>query len=197
MADSLRDQLVKAGLATSAQAKKAQKQADAAKQARRRGAAGTGRTRGAELQATDAEDDVQARVAKQLADKREKDRALAQAANTKAAEKSLRAEMRQLILMNDQRPRETGDDDVPYNFVHGKKIKRIHVSKPMVERLSRGTLVIVNNDGNYHLVSREIADRIRARDPKRIISAHEEKAPEPGSDDEYYARFEVPDDLDW
>ena len=44
----------------------------------------------------------------------------------------------------------------------------------------------------------EVAERVRARDPKRIIAAHQqEDTPEPGSDAEYYARFKVPDDLDW
>ena len=43
-----------------------------------------------------------------------------------------------------------------------------------------------------------VAEQIRARDPKRIITGQdEEKPPEPGSDDEFYAKFEVPDDLDW
>ncbi|MEM8769291.1 MAG: DUF2058 family protein, partial [Pseudomonadota bacterium] len=98
---------------------------------------------------------------------------------------------------NDQRKSETKDDDVPYNFVHGKKIKKIYVPKEQMEQLSRGQLVIVNNDGLYALVGKDVAEQIKARDPKRIIAAHEDKTPEPGSDDEYYAKFEVPDDLDW
>ena len=65
------------------------------------------------------------------------------------------------------------------------------------DQLSRGELVIVNNDGLYHLVPRKVANKIRERDPKRIIAAHDDKPPEPGSDDEYYAKFEIPDDLDW
>ena len=105
--------------------------------------------------------------------------------------------MRQLIFANDQRSKTAAEDDVPYNFVHNKKIKKIYVPKAQVELLSKGALVIVNNDGNYHLVNREVAEKIRARDPKRIIAAHDSKPPEPGSDDEFYAKFEVPDDLDW
>ena len=106
-------------------------------------------------------------------------------------------EIKQIILNNDQRAKKVKDDDLPYNFVHGKKIKKIHVPREQLDKLSSGSLVIVNNDGLYHLVSREVAEQIRARDPKRIITAHEDRTPEPGSDDEYYARFQVPDDLDW
>ena len=61
-----------------------------------------------------------------------------------------------------------------------------------------GSLVVINNDGLYSLLSKEVAEQVKARDPKRIITGQEEeKKPEPGSDDEYYAQFEVPDDLDW
>jgi len=191
VAESLRDQLVKAGLATASQAKKAEKRLEADKHARRRGKPGADRPD------PNAPEMVKARAAKQQAEKRAKDKVLNRAASEKAAAKALRAEIRQLILENDQRAKEAREDDVPYNFVHGRKIKKIHVPKAQLEQLSRGTLVIVNNDGLYHLVSKEVAERIRTRDPKRIIAAHDEKTPEPGSDDEYYAKFQVPDDLDW
>jgi uncharacterized protein YaiL (DUF2058 family) len=200
LADSLRDQLVKAGLATSTQAKKAEKQARAENHARRQGKggkSGKGKATREGAQDPNAPEAVRARAAKQQAEKKARDRALAQTTNEKAAAKALRAEMRQLILRNDQRAKEANEDDVPYNFVHNTKIKKIYVPKAQLEQLSKGSLVIVNNDGLYHLVSREVAERIRARDPKRIIAAHEDKAPEPGSDDEFYAKFEVPDDLDW
>ena len=64
---------------------------------------------------------------------------------------------------------------------------------------SSGRLVVVNNNGLYHFVDEKVAKQIEQRDPKRIIVAHaaEAKSPEPGSDDEFYAKFEVPDDLDW
>ena len=50
-----------------------------------------------------------------------------------------------------------------------------------------------------HFVSAKVAKQIEERDPRRIIVAHgrDEKPPEPGSDEEFYAKFEVPDDLDW
>ena len=82
--------------------------------------------------------------------------------------------------------------------MHGKQIKRIYVPPAQREKLISGSLVVINNDGLYSLVSREVAEQIRTRDPKRIITGQEEeKKPEPGSDDEFYAKFEVPDDLDW
>ena len=106
-------------------------------------------------------------------------------------------EVKQIILQNDQRAKETKEDDAPYNFLHGKKIKRIHIPKAQIEQLSTGVLAIVNNDGRYHLVSREVADKLSEKNPKCVIAAHSNEQKEAGPDDDYYAKFQVPDDLDW
>ena len=202
MSESLRDQLVKAGLATASQAKKAERQAKAQQHANRSGSkpGKTGKQGQAKPKQVDANspEAVKARARKQQAEKRARDKALAESRNEKAAAKALRAEIKQIITQNDQRQKGSTDDDVPYQFVHGKKIKRIYVPPAQREKLISGSLVVINNDGLYSLVSKEVAEQIRTRDPKRIITGQEEeKKPEPGSDDEFYAKFEVPDDLDW
>ena len=204
MAESLRDQLVKAGLATANQAKKAERQVSAQQRAARKPdeaavKANSGskkdRHRGKSGKIS-TQDKVRARARELNAEKLKKDQALAAARNEKAAAKALRAEIKQIILQNDQRSTDGKDDDVPYHFLHGKKIKRIHIPKAQVDALSSGALAIVNNDGRYHLVSAEVADRLREKHPKCVIAAHDErKDAEP--EDEYYARFKVPDDLDW
>ena len=206
MAESLRDQLVKAGLATANQAKKAERQAEAEKRTSRpaqdqkadsdaaKGSNKKGRNRPA---GQSAQAKVRTKAAQLNAQKLEKDRALANVRNEKAAAKALRAEIKQIILQNDQRAKETKEDDAPYNFLHGKKIKRIYVPKAQIEQLSAGTLAIVNNDGRYHLVAREIADKLSAKNPKCVIAAHSNEQKETGPDDDYYAKFQVPDDLDW
>ena len=205
MAGSLQDQLVKAGLATTAQAKKAERQKRAEEQARRQGENRTQQATGGNKKKNknkgrsdpSAAAYVRQRAQQLKAEKVAHDRAVAQERNKKYADRALRAEIKQIILQNDQRARTTTDDDLPYNFIHGKKIKRIYVPAAQKDQLIKGTLVIVNNDGLYHFVSREVADQIAARDPKRIIVAHDGKSAEPSEDDEYYAKFAVPDDLDW
>lgn len=201
MSESLRDQLVKAGLATASQAKKAERQAKAEQHANRGDKPGKpgkpGKTKQRKVDPNSPEA-VKARARKQQAEKRARDKALAETRNERAAAKALRAEIKQIISQNEQRKKETSDEDVPYQFVHGKKIKKIYVPPSQREQLIKGSLVVVNNDGLYSLVTKDVAEQIRARDPKRIITGQEEKEdPEPGSDDEYYAQFEVPDDLDW
>ena len=201
MSERLRDQLVKAGLATNAQAKKAErsKRAEATAE-RHQGKAQSKKAGKGKNPAVQSETDkVKAKAAQQRAEKAARDKALAQQRNEKSQAKALQAQVKQLILQNDQRTKVSDDEAVPYNFVHGKKIKKIFVTKGPLDALSSGRLVVVNNNGLYHFGDERVAKQIEQRDPKRIIVAHGEKAksPEPGSDDEFYAKFEVPDDLDW
>ena len=197
MSQSLRDQLVKAGLATSAQAKKAER-SNRAEATSERHQTKAKKGKGATTSQSDTAK-VKAKAAQQRAERAAKDKALAKQHNEKAQAKALQAQIRQLILQNDQRTKVADDDAVPYNFVHGKKIKKIFVTKQQLEALSSGRLVVVNNNGIYHFVDEKVAKQIEQRDPKRIIVAHDANAkpPEPGSDEEFYAKFEVPDDLDW
>lgn len=221
MAQSLRDQLVAAGLASASQAKKADKQKKAEALARKQRAAGgkkagnkggtknrrknstaTGKpgskpSTANQQEAQQEEDTPSARRAKLIrANKARRDKELARERNERAQAKAIRAEIKQLVTQHDQRQKANAETDVAYNFLHKKKIKRLYVPAEQKEALSKGKLMIVNNDGLYHLVAPEIAAKIAKRDPKWIITAHDEKSAEPEMDD-YYKKFEVPDDLDW
>lgn len=197
MSNSLRDQLVKAGLATSSQAKKAEKQSRAEQASHRQ----RGKKKNSDTPAAEQPASPQDKAKRLQAEKAKRDKQLARTRNDKYAQRALRAEIRQLLKEHDQRTKVTDEDAVAYNFVHGKKVKRIYVSNTQRELLSSGRLIVINNDGNYHFVSPEIAAKIEQRDPKRIIvahkDAHQDSDKEKTADDEYYAKFEVPDDLDW
>jgi len=214
VAQSLRDQLVAAGLASSSQAKKAEKQKRAEAQARAQGKKnskknkGKGKDKGkgkagkappaGSPQAAAAEPTATARAKLAQAAKVRRDKEIARERNQKAQARALRAQIKQLVKENDQRVKEKSDTDVPYNFLHKKKIKRIYVPPTQLDALSKGKLVIINNDGLYHLVTPEIADKIAKRDPKWIITAHDDTKPSDDPEmDDYYKKFEVPDDLDW
>jgi uncharacterized protein YaiL (DUF2058 family) len=197
VADSLRDQLVKAGLATSAQAKKAERSNRAGETAKRHDKA-KGKAKGKD-EPSSLTQQVKAKAAQQRAEKAAREKAIAQVRNAKSEAKAKQAQVRQLIAQNDQRTKVNDDEAVPYNFVHGQKIKKIHVTKAQLEALSSGRLIVVNNNGIYHFVDEKVAEQIAARDPKRIIVAHNNanKNATPSADDEYYAKFAIPDDLDW
>ena len=202
MAGSLRDQLVKSGLASASQARKAERQTRAEKQASRHKHAGDAEAKAGGVKRKAQADpsspaNVQQRARQLNTQKVKRDRAIASVRNARAAEKAIRAEIKQIIAQNDQRAGGTREDDAPYNFLHGKKIKKIYVPQAQREQLSSGSLVIVNDDGHYHLVSTVVAEQIGARDPKRIITVHKENPAQPSEHDDHYARFKVPDDLDW
>lgn len=197
MSGSLKDQLLQAGLVTPDRARKLEREKKAEQQQKRQGK-GKGKAKG-KHQAPEPKplSEAEQRAREAQREKAEKDRAQMRAIADKAKEKALRAEIKQIITQNDQRTKKQSDDDVAYNFVHGKRVKRLYLPPAQRDQVSRGTLVIVNNDGQYSLLSRKAAEKVKKRDPKRIIVDHQEKTPEPGSDDEYYAQFQVPDDLDW
>jgi hypothetical protein len=196
MAGSLKDQLIKAGLVSADRARKVERQARAEKQTRRNTKSPPDATAPGAAEASVAAE-ARERARQLQREKMERDRALARAANDKAAAKALRAEIKQIILQNDQRSKTMSDDDVAYNFLHGKRVKRIYVPQAHRDQIANGSLIIVNNDGNYHLLPKAAAEKVRTRDPNRIIVAHDGSTSEPEPEDEYYARFKVPDDLDW
>ena len=122
VADSLRDQLVKAGLATSAQAKKAERSNRAGETAKRHDKA-KGKAKGKD-EPSSLTQQVKAKAAQQRAEKAARDKAIAQVRNAKSEAKAKQAQVRQLIAQNDQRTKVNDDEAVPYNFVHGQKIKK-------------------------------------------------------------------------
>jgi uncharacterized protein len=82
------------------------------------------------------------------------------------------------------------DADQPRNFEYGGKIRRVHVDAAQWAALNAGELGVVQQGGRYLLVSREIAEQVRAIDPHPIALLVE-----PGTasaDDDG-----VPEDLMW
>jgi len=174
MNDSLRDQLLKAGLVTEKQARKASVPPDR----RPRG------KRPAPQQSSEAQ---QAQAAKAA-----RDRELNRQRQAGAEAKARHAQIAQLIEQN-RLPTPAGDDI--FNFVAGGKIRRIAVNAELRERLGRGELVIVRHGGHSALVLAAIGERIRALDERFVIPFV--TAPEAVAEDDPYRDFVVPDDLRW
>jgi uncharacterized protein YaiL (DUF2058 family) len=150
MAGSLKDQLVKAGLVSADRARKVEREVRVEQQARRRAKSpkgGGGKGAAAQSAKPAPLDEAKQRALEAMREKAVRDRALAQAVADKAAAKAQRAEIKQIILQNDQRVKQAKDDDVAYNFVHGKRVKRIYLPKAQRDQIVGGTLIIVNNDG--------------------------------------------------
>ncbi|CAL1241087.1 DUF2058 domain-containing protein [Candidatus Methylocalor cossyra] len=176
----LKEQLLKAGLISEQQLKRAQR--EQRKNNRQQGPQGR------------ASEDAQRRQ-QALAEKAERDRQLNRQRQEEAQRKALAAQVRQLIETHRQGQ---GDGDTPFHFVDGKTVKRLYLSPPVREQVVRGQLAIVKLDQRYELVPAAIADKLRQRDPTCIVLQNPPTPPEstPEADDPY-AAYRVPDDLVW
>lgn len=175
---SLKDQLLKAGLAD----KKRARQADHEKrQANKR------RERGEDV------DDAAARVRQLQAEQAERSRLLNQQREEEAQQRAISAQVRQLVMAH-RLPRERGD--APYQFTDDRKIQKIYVMPPMVDQLARGQLAVVHGDNGYEVVPANIAARIQERSPETVVVLHQRDKNTPPEDDPY-ADYPIPDDLMW
>lgn len=178
MGNSLRDQLLKAGLVDKQQVKQAR--SSKRKQSKQSG--------GKEDPA--AEERQRARRA--AAEKAQRDRALERRRQEEARRKAEANELRQLIHAN-RIPR--GEGDIAYSFLDGDSIKRIYVTDDQQKRLAQGKLAIVRQDTGFELVSPETAQRIQARDERLVVLLN--KPGDQGDEDDDYADYKIPDDLMW
>ncbi|MFH7319187.1 DUF2058 domain-containing protein [Desulfurivibrio sp. D14AmB] len=159
MGNPLKDQLLKAGLASKKQARKVEHE----KRLRRK--------QSPESPPAQPGNSVQAERAAQEQRNRELNR-------QRAEEQRLRerqAQIKQLIENNRLDRDERGE---PYHFPEQNRIKRIFVSEEMTEQLSRGQLAIVKLGNAYEVVPARVADQIAQRDPEVILAWHRKKGGE-------------------
>lgn len=181
----LQDQLLKAGLV---------KKQQLAQVVRQQQKARDGKAPPPETESVDAE--------RLRAEKAERDRQL-EAERRAAKEAAERADrVRQIVEAN----RVRGGDDSDYRFQDGERILSLRISDKQRPLLARGVLAIVRDGAGHTLVTAETAARLRVIDPAVICVDHAAgtsaappagTAPDPDSDEAYYQRFEVPDDLVW
>jgi uncharacterized protein YaiL (DUF2058 family) len=80
------------------------------------------------------------------------------------------------------------DADVARHFPHGSKIRRVYVTADQLPRLNAGELAVVQHNGRYLLVEREIALDAQAIDEEALVLLCDPNAP---------AEDDVPADLVW
>lgn len=181
---SLQDQLLKAGLADKSSAKKARAE----------------KRKKQKLQNKNKQVEVdEARMAaKQAAEeKKSRDRALNEAQQRAREERSIKAQVRQLIEMN----RQVRKGDTVLNFTHDNLVKRLYVSAEMHRQVTKGRLVVVVLDEAYELVPAPVADKIAQRDADCIVYRADldtrDNEGKQQEEDDWYADYEIPDDLTW
>lgn len=182
MALSLQEQLLKAGVADKSKAKQAR--ADKRKKKKQK-----------QPQSNEA-----LLAAQQAAEaKKAKDKALNAAQNALKEERSIAAQVKQLISLNKQ-SRKGGE--VVLNFTHDSKIKRMYVTEALHKGVLAAKLAVVLLDEEYELVPIQVADKIQQRSPDTVVYVAEVGSQQAdqaagSEEDDWYADFEIPDDLTW
>lgn len=140
----------------------------------------------------------QAAAIKAVQEKKERDSELNKKKNKEAEQKAIAAQVTQMIQQF-RLERKSGDTE--YNFTDGKLIKKIRITSNISDELARGRLCVARLNDSYEIIPRPVAEKIRERDESAIIvfnkTPSELKKSSSESDDDYYAQFEIPDDLDW
>jgi uncharacterized protein YaiL (DUF2058 family) len=188
MSDSLRDQLLKAGLVTERQAKQASQQSKLQQHQQTRAPK---KQRQAQAHAPHAPSAAQQQAA---AAKAARDQELNRRQQEKIAARARAAEITQ-ILEQHSIARDAAAEDY-FNFISNGKVRRMSVTPAERERIVGGTVVIVRWSGRVHLVPPEAAERIRERHPTAVIDLPAAPATTTDENDPY-KDFVVPDDLTW
>ena len=185
MNNPFQEQLLKAGVVTKKQVQKAQQ--DKTRQNKKINAGPKKDKKNIKLSETQIK-------ALQLADKKaERDRELNKKKEEQARQKANSIEINQLITNNKLARDE--DCDIVYNFEHNKKVKRIYVNAEMKQKIIKGKLGIARIEGCYELVPLEVAEKIIARNQKRIVLFTQDEIV---ADADYAAdEYQIPDDLVW
>ena len=178
MASSLRDELLKAGMATKQDAQKA----DSERRKKRK-------QKGAARVADNTKESARRLHAEKVANDRELNRKKLQEAQRKA----VAAQIRQLIELN-RLPREGGE--TPYNFVDDTSVRKLYVTQEMSAQLGRGLLSIVRFGDIYEIVPTPVAEKIGERDHSVVLVCNT-SSDTPLNEDDLYADYQVPDDLMW
>lgn len=153
MGTSFQDQLLKSGLVNKKQVKKISQE----KRANRK-----------KNQGKNASPEINTALAEKLA-KEKRNRELNQELNREKKKRENLAQVRQLIETNRLN---IEDDDEPYYFALGKKIKKLYVNEAIAKKLSRGQLGIVKLDDHFEIVPAKAANQIANRDQDALVVLH-------------------------
>lgn len=179
MAGSLFDQLKQAGLVDDSKARQVKREKHLQ------------RKQGKAQSAGNSAGEAAARAAEEKA---ERDRRLNRERQAEQAARAEQAAVRQMIESS-----RLGDweGELAHHFTDGSKVKTLYVNADTRARLAAGSVRIARLDEGYAPVPSAAAEKIGRRDPDAVLPLPQEHAPPSDEDQEYYAKFQVPDDLDW
>ncbi len=99
------------------------------------------------------------------------------------------------IIQSNQIKDFTGEEE--FSFADGTAVKTLNVKADIRKKLVAETIRIARFKGGFVLITAEAAERITQRDENFLISNSKEDDGLSDADRDYYAQFEIPDDLVW
>lgn len=176
--NALQAQLLKAGLVDAKQTKKANKHVQHAKK--------TGQ---------DNHADLQAKIAQSQQEKQQKDQALNQVKQQQLEEKTLKANIIQMIQ---QYRIEQTSGDIAYQFIDESKIKKLYIQQDIYNAVVTGSLVIAKLAlDDYAFIPKALAEKIEQRMTGYIIGMQQQQEDQSTDEEDPYAAYVIPDDLMW
>ena len=173
MANSLQEQLLKAGLTNEKKAKKAKKSSKKNRDLKR---------------------EVKAAAEEKRQSQLERDRELNAEIKQKADLKAVAAQIKQLVT-NHKITDFAGD--LAYNFTDGTSVKKLNVNNKMQQQLAKGFVAIVRDGEDYALVPNVVAEKISQRDESIVITNSADSSQDEVDEDDPYKDYVIPDDLMW
>lgn len=195
MADSLRDQLVKIGMATQEQADRALKK----QRSKPNGKSGkrSGPKPGQGKHPASKQNPKQTAKKAPSASQKKPLPTLAEVNAQEAAQKKeIKAKIKALIEGNRI---EDHSGELVYSYIVGTRVKQIHLAEAYKNQIVEGTLAITRLNRHTMLIPTSIVPEIKALNPDWLIVQVEETgkdAVQSGQEDPY-AEYDVPDDLVW
>lgn len=156
MGNSLRDQLLKAGLVDKKQVSKAKHDKRISNK----------RPKGQKQPVAQPKEDSVTRE-ERLA-YAERNRELNRLRELERKKRESIAQVKQLIKDNRLTLKER-DDDEPFYFVVGKKVKKMFLPEKMSNDLTNGRLAIANLDGRFEIITENAARQIAERNQKALV----------------------------
>lgn len=178
---SLQEQLLKAGLTT----EKALKQAKKEKKPQQKVAKDL-RNQASETQLA---------AAKARAEQAARDRELNKQRDAEQLKRAIAAQIKQMIETH----RVARSGEISFNFVDGKQVKKMNLTQPLIDQLTRGQLAIVRLGEGYELIPALAAKKIAERDAASVVLLNDgpQHTTDASEEDDPYKDFVIPDDLMW
>lgn len=182
MAKSLKEQLFSAGIASKKQLKTAE--IEQRKKAK---------TLPAKHKKGSTSNDTHIEMAQQ--EKKAKDRELNELKQQELLKKAKQAEIQQLLEQHQIKVPQ--DADIRFHFLHNTKIKDIWLTQEQHDQLTAKLITPICFNNHTYLVSIEVYEKILARDPALALSNDQNLKQRIQAEEEEYADFPIPDDLNW